>query len=249
MATRLDRAGERRDRGRGGRPGRPRPAGWCRPRGWRETLEPATCCPRWARGRWPSSAGPTTTATRAALAAIDDPRAPAWSRPSGPSWPSWAAAARCRSGAHAVRGAETDGPAAGALTGMLARADGRVVLRHEASGRRRAGPRPARWPATCWTTPGGGDLGPAWRARRRDRLPGRRRPGRPRPAHPARRRAAGRGRRRRLRPAGRPRAARPGPGRRPSCIDVGKRPGQSGRQAEINALLVEHGGRAAGWSG
>ena len=59
-------------------------------------------------------------------------------------------------------GAHAAGPGPGPdlrLTGMMASADGVVVVRHTAG----SGPTPrawaGRWPGTCWTRPGVGDLG------------------------------------------------------------------------------------------
>ena len=185
--------GGRRDRRGGGRPGRPRPARLASARraGGRDARRRRPCSPRWPRGRWPSSAGPTTTATRRALGgASTTPRCGRVVEAERAFLAELGGGCTLPVGAYAVLATPTARRGRRLrLTGMLAGADGHVVLRHEATGRRRARPRP-----------GGGPL-PAGRRRRRrpravepasrDGRPGRRRPRRPRAAHPSGRRAAG----------------------------------------------------------
>ena len=110
--------------------------------------------PGGARARWPSSAGPTTPTTRAALALIDDPAVASPVRAERAFLAELGGGCTLPVGAHAV---PAPGPTADVvtLTGMMASADGAVVIRH----RRRP---PTRRPGSV-----GGPV-PARRCRWRD---------------------------------------------------------------------------------
>ena len=232
-------AGRRREGARGGGPGRPGAAGADRARST-EVLDAAACCPRWARGPWPSSAGPTTTRAGLLLAVDDDVGPPG-------RWAERAFLAALGGRLHPAgrrpgHGAEDDRCASTACwpAATAGSSCGRTLPGARPRGARRGWPRTLLDHAAAasidgWAAPARAGSGVG------DRLPGGRGPRRPGAAHPAGGRAAGAGRRGRLRPAGRPAVLALAPPGGPA-VGRGKRPRRRPRsQDEINALLVEHG--------
>ena len=235
-STRASRSG---GPGRWTRSSSPRP-GWrasasasLRPARW----SPTSCCPRWGRGRSPSSAAPTTPETRALLGAFADPD-------------STDAVAAERAFLIAIGGdcntplaahaRIDDGRGRTACPGERSRGAGVVRRRGGGAARRRRGARPRRSRSVCSIAAPAGCSADE-RARRARRC----RPRRSRAAHAARA-ALARGRRRRR--ARRPRApppARVGAARMPRSWPSAVPHGEGDRlsQAEIERLLIDAGAR------
>ena len=184
----------------------------------------STCCPRPARVRWRSSAGPTTRRRVASSLRSTTSRVTGPCAPSAPCWPGWGELHRAR------RCLPTRGR--------------RRARRDRVGGQRRRAdrdpPRPARTANPKWS-------GPRWRGpcstaaqrpsrvstpgrsgRARDGLPGRGRTGRPRAADPARRPGTAPGRRGAPRSPGQPGGAGPG-----AALGRADRRGQNARRGPV----------------
>ena len=123
-----------------------------------ETLEPGTMLPQVAQGALAVECRADDDATRAALAAIDDAEVRAVVEAERAFLAELGGGCTLPVGAHAVGGAATGG-AGLRLTGLLAGADGHLVLRHEATGD--DGPALGRAVARyLLDDAGGADLGP-----------------------------------------------------------------------------------------
>ena len=126
-----------------------------------ETLEPGTMLPQVAQGALAVECRADDDATRAALAAIDDSDVRTVVEAERAFLAELGGGCTLPVGAHAVALRSGDGAATGPLrlTGLLAGADGHVVLRHEASGD--DGPTLGRAVARyLLDDAGGADLGP-----------------------------------------------------------------------------------------
>ena len=199
-----------------------------------------SCCPRSAQGALAVECRVDDGATRRALAVLDDLRVRRGVEAERAFLAELGGGCTLPVGAFAVLEHARRVPATGS---------GRPAAdRHAGPGRRPRRPPPRGDRArTGRPGPGRRPLPPRRRRRRRPRpveprvvtrRPGRGRPRRPRTAHRAGCRTAGAGRGRRPRPADRPRACSTWRRTGAELVDVGKGPGQSGRQADINDLLV-----------
>ena len=133
---------------------------WSAPEGMVvETLEAETMVPQVAQGALAIECRADDEGTRAALAAVDDPAVRRVVEAERAFLAELGGGCTLPVGAHAV--AAADGSGALAMTGMVAGADGHVVLRHEATGP--DGPALGRSVARyLLDDAGGADLGP-WR--------------------------------------------------------------------------------------
>jgi hydroxymethylbilane synthase len=126
-----------------------------------DTLDPRTMLPQVAQGALAVECRADDTGTLAVLAAIDDPAVRRVVECERAFLAELGGGCTLPVGAHAVPAGDRSAPDALVLTGMLAGADGHVVLRHEATGT--DGPALGRAVARyLLDDAGGADLGP-WR--------------------------------------------------------------------------------------